>query len=735
MSIKRILRISASTFVLAVLCMLVAETFVYVSGTLKRSPLEGLENQIVDLSFQVRAKNPAHKKYTTEDIVIIDIDDESIERLGRPALWPRAYDAIAISYVSSGNPRAIGMDYLYTESDSLSQDYALMLEAKGFENAQEIVDAFSTDNNLADAIWASEKVYLSMFDDDMKTEEMPDTTKFKELRTFRLDTALFADMNKLTYPVLPIPQFTEGAKAVGTLMMPTTNDGTVRYYALMHKLPHDSVLNRTVANFPLYMLLADRGIEPESIKAVRGGLQIDDTTFFPLLSDASFRINWLGSEEEFRRIPYYKVITQRTPAEFFENKFVLFGTSASGMQDLKTVPSTTQKIPGVEVHAVALLNMLNGEFINEVSERSALPYFLLASVLLVLLFLALRPLLGFAVSLVLIFGEMALFVLWFLPKYQSVFPIVTLMLITFFAYIFSSLYIYFIRERKSRRLKYAFGSYVSPEVVEQISRDSSKLHLGGEKKELSVLFSDIRGFTTYSEKLDPEQIVAVLNNYLSRMSDIIFKHKGTIDKFIGDAVMCIFGAPIEQPDHAVRSCRVALDMIEALERFNVEENAPLAIGIGINTGPMTVGNIGSQRRFDYTVIGDSVNLASRLESLTKRFGVSIIVSESTQKECSSDEFIFRELGFVQVKGKDSAVRIFQLVDWATNGAPYQEWIALWTKGLHAFYEADFDTAIECFEQSHELFPADKCSELYINLCNDYKANPEKISKVLKMEEK
>jgi adenylate cyclase len=225
-------------------------------------------------------------------------------------------------------------------------------------------------------------------------------------------------------------------------------------------------------------------------------------------------------------------------------------------------------------------------------------------------------------------------------------------------------YQYFVEGREKRRMKRLFGQYVSKDVYEQLVSDPSLARLGGHRREMTVLFSDIRGFTSVSEKGEPEDIVQLLNEYFTQMVDIVFKHKGTLDKFVGDMVMALFGAPLDDVNHAEHAVDAALEMIDELlklnERWTAEGRPALDIGIGVNTGPMIAGNIGSEAIMSYTVIGDAVNLGSRLESLNKQYGTRIIISDAT-RAALPDRYIFRPLGDVVVKGKTRPVAIFEVV--------------------------------------------------------------------------
>jgi adenylate cyclase len=280
---------------------------------------------------------------------------------------------------------------------------------------------------------------------------------------------------------------------------------------------------------------------------------------------------------------------------------------------------------------------------------------------------------------------------------------------------------------------------VSPAVVNQITKKDYDLKLGGEKKELTVMFTDIRDFTYFSERFDSQKTVAFLNHYLSSMSEVIFKHQGTIDKFIGDAIMAIFGAPIPQEDHADRACLVALEMVGKLKEVN-EENVKLgfpriAIGVGINTGDMTIGNIGSNRRFDYTVIGDAVNLGARLEGLTKFFDVPIIVSQHTKAAVRNSQLRFRELGNVVVKGKEVPVKIYQLLSIESNVQYLDTWIQHWERAFEWMESRNLPEAIECLKCCQVIFPEDLATYYYIKSCEAYLESPEKFDLLIRMESK
>jgi adenylate cyclase len=741
MPIPKLLRFILREFLfaalLAVSCLVIVELFDYASSTMVRSPLQAMDDEVVDLSYHIRRKNPAHHKVLPEDVVIIDIDDYSIAQMGRSQSWPRSYDARVINYIASGNPKAIAIDYLYTESDSLQESFISRLAEAGVTNAAEVGRSLSTDHLMAEAIDSADCVYLSFFDDDTRRKDSTETTD-PLLPLIPIESG-GASLKQWNQPVMPILTFASVAKRVGGINVSTSYDGTVRYYKAIGKLRSENGKGHAVANFPIYMALDALNIPFENVRVTSRGIEHANDVIIPLKPDGSFRINWLGTEEKFRYISYYKVWDELVPSEFFEGKYVFLGTSASGLQDLKTVPSRDDKMPGVEVHATAFLNIMNGAYLSELSTTNVRAIYLALAFIMVLVFLLAHPIVGVVLAFLFYFAYRFTFELWLLPVKQTIVPIASLMTLTLVCYVVSVLYAYFIRERRTRFLKNAFGTYVSPEIVKQIARRTEGLKLGGEKKELSVLFSDIRDFTYFSERFDSQQTVTFLNHYLSSMSEVIFKHQGTIDKFIGDAIMAVFGAPVPQQNHAEKACRVALGMCENLKSVN-EENTKfgfpkIAIGIGINTGDMTVGNIGSNRRFDYTVIGDAVNLGARLEGLTKFFDVQIIVSQYTRESVGNSDLIFRELGNVIVKGKENSVKIYQLIPAAEDIKTLQAWLGHWTRAFEWMENRNLPEALECLRCCQLINQEDLATYYYIKTCEAYLDSPEEFNLLIRMESK
>ncbi len=413
--------------------------------------------------------------------------------------------------------------------------------------------------------------------------------------------------------------------------------------------------------------------------------------------------------------------------EFLKDKNFIFGATATAIYDLRVTPFE-ENFPGVETHVNLLDNLIRQDYLKtDPREEFWMPIFII--------------LLGIGFSLVVsTFGAISgllitifLLVSLFALDSYFIFPRGTVVVILFpfftigFLYTFLTFYKYFTEERKKRQLKGTFQKYVSPEIVEEILKDPSKLELGGMKMEMSVFFSDIRGFTTISEKLDPKALSDLLNHYLTPMTDIIFKNSGTLDKYMGDAIMAFFGAPVPSKQHAPQACRAALLQIEKLfelQKIYEEQGLPMIdIGIGINTGDMSVGNMGSETVRNYTVMGDSVNLGSRLEGINKQYGTRIIISEFTEKQISRDEFTYREIDWVKVKGKNEPVKIFELMAQGEVSDSLKQQVLKFNSGFGFYHEQQWEKAIKEFNAALSFNATDQTSRLYINRCQDYIKNP------------
>ena len=531
-----------------------------------------------------------------------------------------------------------------------------------------------------------------------------------------------------------LPRLRESALATGHAFVAPDADGTVRAIPL--------IVSAGGQELPALALVAAAKFlrRPQVLEApmADGKLPFHGREI-PVDDSGKMWISYLGITSEevstgdaasltFPRLSFVDVLNNRFSPELVRGKLVLVGLTATGFADDYWTPvSRKGKMDGVEIHANAFETVMRpDQFIAPAPSRMTILSIFAAGGTAFLAGAFLTPWAAAIILTVVAIGYLAAAavavdnaaLLLNLP-----FPLLTLAVCFLAILMFRVIF----EQAQQRALKGAMSQYLSIDVMEEVIRDPGGLKLGGDKREMTVMFSDIRGFTSFSETLEPDQLVHLLNRYLTRMSDVIFKHQGTIDKYMGDAIMAFWGAPRSQPDHARLACSTALEMVQELERLNSEFRRegipPLHMGVGLNTGLMAVGNMGSERRFDYTVMGDSVNLGSRLEGLNKEYGTSIIASEATLAR-AGDQLCSRFLDLVAVQGKREPTEAYELLP--TNGQSDQardEMLAAYTAGMDCYRRRDFRVALEYFEVALQHAADDRPSQLYRERCIELLANP------------
>ncbi|MBW3002655.1 adenylate/guanylate cyclase domain-containing protein [Candidatus Woesearchaeota archaeon] len=431
-----------------------------------------------------------------------------------------------------------------------------------------------------------------------------------------------------------------------------------------------------------------------------------------------FLVNFVGEPGSFKYYSLTDVYNGRTDPDEFKNKLVLIGATSPDMHDDYFVPTSKGKaMPGVEIHANTIQTMINKDFLQEQPKWSVVLLMLIISLLIAFAIYKFRiKITTIIVPIILI---ACLFLAIYAFEYGVIMNLVFVPLAIVSTYTFEVVYLYSAEKKEREKTMGAFSKYVSPAVVDELMKDPSKLKLGGARKEITVFFSDIRGFTTISEKLSPEKLVHILNEYLTAMTDIVMKHEGVVDKYIGDAIMAFWGAPMKQPNHAEMACSTSVDMIKKLgelqKKWAAEKFPEIKIGIGLNTGHAVIGNMGSYERFDYTAMGDTINLGSRLEGLTKVYGVNILASESTKKAAKG--FVFRKLDLVRVKGKNKPITIYELVCRAKEEHDADK-IKAYETGLKLYLDKKWDKAIKEFEKAKDF-----AAKEFIKRCKEFKKNP------------
>jgi adenylate cyclase len=637
--------------------------------------LKVVETKLYDLHFTLRGpRDPG------DQVVIAAVDEKSVAAIGRWP-WPRSVLARLVTALSEGGARVIALDILLSEAETSGELRAAAqlserLAARGLSAssaAGQIVHdeiaalgrAADHDGQLEQALRQSGRVVLPIvFEIKPGVPSGAPAPSGPPQRSALTSFAGYAERGLYPPPSaiqagLPIPRLAAAARDLGHVTMIADQDGTTRWEALIfeyHGYYYPSLAVQAVR-------LA-KGVEPASVKLDFGRALRVGAIQIPLDPRDRMLIDYAGPAGAFRYVSVADVLAGRIPTDAVRDRIVFVGGTAAGIYDLRVTPMSPI-LPGVEKHANVAANILDGRFLRRPDWVELLE---VAGILFWPFFIAwllprLRPMVSAATVLVLwagFFGAVHLAFrggLWLPLVYPSLAMGLTFVGIT--------VYRLFTEERQRIWIKRAFQRFVSPEVVERLVDNPGALQFGGEVRTLTVLFTDIRDFTTYTERHPPQEVVHMLREYLTRMADQVITHQGTLDKFIGDAVMAIFGAPVALPDHAERACRAALAMIAELEqlkaKWGAEGREPFRMGIGINTGEMVVGNLGSEQLFDYTVVGDGVNLGARLESLNKEYKTDkpIIISESTY-EAVGDKLEVRRLGEVVVKGKTRPVVVYEL---------------------------------------------------------------------------
>lgn len=597
-------------------------------------------------------------------LMVVAIDDASLSRIGRWP-WDRSVHAELIRRLSDAGAKVIAVDVNFPEPSNQVND-----------------------QELADAIKRAGNVVLPV-----------------ELSDVVIEKGVYVQQGNA---VKPMSSILGSAAASGFTNLPLDADNVSRRLPLAVKEKDGSQVYGFAAE-----ALRLAGLAPKTNEIPTDGLQ-------------RLIINYPGRPGAVRRLSAADILQGSTSLESVKGSIVFVGATARDLHDEQLVPTSGgSPMSGVEIHASIADTLLTRHWLRDAS-FVAVALSTLFTVLLVgfaayllrprySIILLLLGIAGYAVAGFVLFDKgILLGLLW---------PMMAMIA----AYMGASVYRFVNSEQEKKEIKQIFSRYVSASVVDSLMMDTSKIRLGGERRRMTVLFSDLRGFTSLSESLTPEQLVDVLNSYLEEMTKIVFEEGGVLDKYIGDAVMAFWNAPIAQEDHAARAVRCALKMEQRLYEMNEQKMFPngiqLRVGVGINTGEMVVGNIGSSLRHDYTVIGDSVNLASRTESLCKEYGTEIIVTKHALEEVTG-QFLVRELDQVAVKGKTEPVKIYEVIssiDDATNVD--KERVALFADALIQYYQRNFVEAKNLFAGYLTRFENDVPAKIFFDRCHEYAMNP------------
>ncbi|MDT8320240.1 MAG: adenylate/guanylate cyclase domain-containing protein [Xanthomonadales bacterium] len=638
----------------------------HVSGYYTLPYVDQIEDLLYDTRIQLTAPGGVDER-----IVIVAIDEASLEKLGH---WPFTREKFAqlMNNLFAYGAATVGFDVLFAERDESADVqllHALASEAgdDGFiKRLEEFTPQINRDRLFAEAMQSGPTVLGYYFDSNEETAYQTGVLPYPafELHESMADSVYLPRGHGFSSN---LPVLMESAYSAGFINNPLIDpDGVVRRTPLLHEYELNVYESLSLATAATYLnditlpIFVDASSWMGDYPPLEG-LELAGRPI-PIDPQGAVLVPYRGGRGSFPYVSIADVIngTVEDPS-VLDGRIALVGATAPGMEDLRTTPFGSI-YPGVEIHANVIAGLLDGKFRWEPAYTSAAEMLavVLFGLLSALLLPVLAPVVSTLVTATLVAGALGVnYYMWEVELH--VLPLAMTLYTLFAIYALNMLFGYFFETRSRTQMDSLFGQYVPPDLVREMSRDPENYSLASQKRELSVLFTDIRGFTSISEKLEPDELSTLMDEYLTPMTEIVHDTGGTIDKYIGDAVMAFWGAPVPHPHHADHAVKAGLEMLAALDTLNADFELKgwpeIRIGVGVNTGPMNVGNMGSRFRRAYTVLGDAVNLGSRLEGITKVYGVSFLVSEETAR--SAGRYCYREVDRVRVKGKDEPVTILE----------------------------------------------------------------------------
>lgn len=669
--------------------------------------LDRLDGILYDSKVRLNAVNTVDPR-----IIIVDIDEKSLQERekGGEGRWPWPRDRLALLVNRLFNDYEValtGFDVIFSERD----------ESSGIRTINELAKKQLKDNASFQAQYP--RIQAALNYDAQFAESIKD-------KAVILGFSFLSSGDSTKKGELPVTELTTQEIPI-TLVSPMKRDGFTANLSLLQSsaadgghinpiVDPDGIIRR----IPMLIQYGDRYYESLGLASARnllgslpikplldrnsrgpGDLEILDVggALLPVDPELASYIPYRGPYKSFEYISASDVLNKSIPKDKLEGKIVLIGTTAPGLLDLRATPMGNL-YPGVEIHANVIAGILDGT-IKQAPLWTQAANLLLVALLgfgLALLLPFLSPLWSSIAAILVIGGVSALNLYSFAAGY--VLPAASLLSALLFIYLMNIAYGYFVESRGKRQITSLFGQYVPPELVDEMAQDPTSFSMEGESRDLTILFSDVRGFTTISESLDAKTLSEFINAFLTPFTKVIYKNRGTIDKYMGDCIMAFWGAPIKDENHARHGLVSAFEMLKAMDILNEEFKQrgwpPIKVGIGLNSGKVSVGNMGSEIRLAYTVMGDAVNLASRLEGITKEYGAAIIIGDETRKQLP--DLIAREVDKVRVKGKDIAVTIYEPLGFegqVSTGAMAA--LPLFEKALKAYREQRWDEAESGFK--------------------------------------
>ena len=676
---------------------------------------DSLDNRLRDYLFTIRGELPHN-----QNVVIVDIDETSIKSLGQ---WPWSRDKLAkiLENLTLANVGIVGLDIVFAEEDRTSP-HKILQDLKIYKK-----DVPNYDLEFANIVENSPVILGYQFD-LVKKDNV--NAKVPQIPAIFIEKDKPQDKSYLIEAyntILNIPQIQDKAYSSGFFNNIPDDTGIIRSVPLI--ISYDDTIYPSLALEVIRVINDTQKVVVQYDENGISNIVLDDISI-PTDRYGRMLINFRGPERSFKYISAIDIYNNSFDKSEIDGKIVLIGTSAAGLFDLRATPFDSI-FPGVEVHANIIDNILMQDFIYKASWLDGANILIIFVLSIIVVMLTTYTTFWANPIIFISFSISYLFLVYnLLFDYGIVlnilFPIATVLI----ASIMTTLFDYFYNIKKEEAIKAKFASKVSKNVMDDILKNIDKNEFSAKSKEVTIFFSDIRGFTNISEKLDAKELISFLNRYMQPMSEIIIKYQGTIDKFIGDAIMAYWNAPIDIKNHCDLALKASLEQLEVLEKLNVElqkENLPkIDIGIGLNTGTVIVGEMGSSLRSDYTVIGDTINLGSRVESLCKYYDSKLNISNFT-KDKLQEKYIFRFLDLVKVKGKNEPVEIWQVLGKGEANESLKEELDLYHKAIEFYKNSDFINALEIFEslENNENKTNKNIYKIYITRCKEFIKTPPK----------
>ena len=718
--------------------------------------LQDIEQRSLDLRFALRGSRQPDPR-----IVIVGIDEKTLQEIGSYPL-PRSNYALLVQKLKEDGARIIAFDVTFPlpESnealavlDRMNQEFGAKATPAQRQTMAALRQQADVDAQFANVLQSAGNVVLGHLFLDADRAKFQDQRLAKAYfdivwaqafpqvlkatsgkQDFDFDKAWIQAGGPVEQGVeANLPQFAQAAASYGFFNIEPDDDGTFRRALFMIRYRDQDFF----PSLDLEVLRQYEGIPDQQIAAYIAADGLDHIQFgsheLKPWHDSTALINYVGPFHSYPHYSMVDVIKGRVPADAFRDKIVFVGATALGIGDLRNTPFQTSGYMGVEVHANILDNLLHSSEPHRTflrrgfrQELTDIGFIALFGAVLGVWFGRWRPLVA-TVAAMIALGIFVGFVYFSFVHWGQwlslVVPATTLLL----AYVSATSYRVFFEEREKRKIRKSFSQYLSPGVIALIEKDPEKyIRPGGEIQDLSVMFSDIRDFTALSEGMNPDDLVHLLNEYFNAMTDILYRNAGTLDKYIGDAIMAFWGSPYPQKDHAYRACCCAIEMKAQLAKLNQQWRArrmrEIAIGIGVNSGPVNVGNIGSEQRLSWTAMGDNVNLASRLEGMTKEYRTAIIISETTYVQVQH-QFVAREVDKIRVKGKNYPVTIYELLGTMAEQKTHESLLSAYNCALESYRARDWRAAAGRFGPILAAHPYDGPTQVLLQRCLEFMEEP------------